>query len=179
MNDDLEERLCELRPAALPRDLLRSLRSAEPSVRTKRGWRWIATFFGHFRQPQRLVSAGLLAASVLAFAVCSLPLPRHPGLPSNFFNASQATNAKSRLQGSADLRADYGRGVPFDFTGFRAAPLLTYAARSGGPNTKFGGVFHLETPAGPIRLDCGYTLASNDLDNYLFGEFNLNASDSF
>ena len=179
MNDDLEERLHELRPAALPRDLRRSLRSADASFQTKRDWRWVAALLGQFRQSRRLIGAGWLAASALAFAVWSLLLPRPLDLPGRFANTVQATNVKARPQENVAFRADHGRGVPFDFNSFRSAPLLTYAARSGGPNTKFGGGFHLETPAGPIQLDCGYTLAGNKSDNDLFGEFNLNVSDSF
>ena len=179
MNDDLEDRLRALRPAALPRDLLRSLRSAEPSTPAERAWPWVADFLGLFPQPGQLAAAGLVGASVLVLAVWSLPGSRHPGSPGRLPHTRQATTATALPQEDTAASADHRRGVPFDLDGFHDAPLLTGAVLSGGLGTRSGGGFHLEMPAGRVRLDCGYTLVGNDFNNYPFGKFNLNVSDSF
>ena len=179
MNDDLEERLRSLRPAALPQDLMRGLRSAEPTSRMQRSWPWKAAWHGDLRRSRVLAGAGLLAASVLIFANISPLRQRRSDSTGRLPTAHQAAAFAVLPQEHAAASTDHGRGVPFDFTGFRSGPFPTYAVLSSDPDARSAGGFHLEVPAGPVRFDCGYTLVRNDFNNYPFGKLNLNVSDSF
>lgn len=187
-DDDLEKRLGRWFPADPPAELMRRLRTAEPPATSGKWFARLAADFlaGRFalrRWPLPGAVVVVLAASIVIFA----GWPKRPMISTAPAAASvqptvgshnpDAGNPEVSERTVADSGPGRGRGASFDVGGF-ANPDLRYAVVDISPEAAAGGGFHLETPAVPIRLDCGYTLPGSE-SNHSPGKFNLNTRGEF
>jgi hypothetical protein len=160
--EDLEAWLAGWRPAEPPPNLLRRLRAAEPPVRAKRFWSWRPGLAPEWLPPRSLAFAALLMSAVLALAVWQIslsPFSKPAGRP---FSA----------------RIGDTHGPAFDLGSFGQAGLR-YAVLDAGLNNHSATLFRLDAPAGPVRLDCGYTVPGNGLNHACIDGFTLNVRDPF
>ncbi len=178
MNDDLEERLASLRPATPPRELMRRLRSAASSEPAKRFQPWMVALLDAVIGPWPLALAGMLAAAALIFALQLTFRPDHPQ-PLRRAPIILTNVDPKHVVAVIDTRGVAARNPPQPEQQPGASFDLQFAALGNTLNPRASGGFHLETPSGPIRLDCGYALPGNEPASGLLGRFNFDARDSF
>ena len=78
--------------------------------------------------------------------------------------------------GSASRGLDGAHGSMFADLASFANQRLRYAVLDAGLSVEPAGRFTLDIPTGPIRLNCAYSVISNDPVASLFGRFNFNVS---
>lgn len=186
--EDLEQELAALRPAAAAHDLMRKLRAAPPQVRMWRFWR---VLFATAPQPVLVfvACAALLLASVsLALAWRKLvPHPPTPGVSRpavmakiRLYPVADPTidSSTTGLSGVTDTKHDFS--TPANLQGAFAAfsrLRVGLALLGSGADLSSKGDFDLETTGGQFCLKPDAALFGNGLRESPFGKFNLNGND--
>ncbi len=193
MNDELEQELAALRPAAAAPDLMKKLRVALPRAQVKRFW---PVSFGESGQPAStllacaalLLASALLAAAWRAF-VSPRPTPEVTGPtgvaqienPPAVDPARESAAAKP-AGGSGGMKPDFSspenmRKTLAAFDHFRVGLDVGLAALGGINRSPVRSDFDLDATGGPFRLVPAAFLPGSGPREPLFGQFNLNGND--
>lgn len=145
-------------------------------------WRQrLAGFVGEHGKPWMALCQGAVAVGGLTLIVAgwhrwSTPAPLVvPGRTVSTRPGETSPRQKKEDAVSAEAPA---HGVSFDPGNF-AKPDLKFAVLEGRLPAGSAGRFDLESPAGPMRLDCGYPPLAGDGNDAPFGNFNLQVDGQF
>ena len=188
MNDDLEQELSRLRPAAPPPALLHRLHACPPRARSP-WWQRLLSENPVALAPWQVTATGAMALLVLTLVLRGLILPSaaptgsvsirptgsspapvvaaaDPAPLTQGDHASQASDPSTLAPGAPGVALLDSAAVRVDLGG-------NYAALGSALLPTSASGFDLEVPTGPIRLNCGGLPLVNDGSERPFGRLNL------